>query len=248
MPPDLLQLPPFGQLSSALGGKPKAVMAWWVLFCQLNYLEQEGSPCGRVPEQDIEQFKKTVNEMGVEAGVQSPQSMVPSPESDGKTLYDLFIGVKLLKMDGPDIVCPRYQALNSGDRFGKSLSSIGGSMKAFRKKQGKLDAEAMQQSLNILESKFVDEDGVALLPDLVQRVTRLIIACDHALYKSSRPPFGFTEGLIQTALGIVRAKTDEEIDYVCEQVALHRAHPRLAGLTTERLLPQFGDMVRTVAQ
>jgi hypothetical protein len=240
-PPDLLQLPPFRQLAAALGNSQQGLLAWWLLFSHLHYLAQEGCPCGRVPEAEVAMFKKTLETLASEMGAELGRG-----EHEG--LFDLFVSVKLLKADGPDWVCPRYQVLNAGDRFGKGLSSLGGNMKAFKQKQSRADAEAMQQSLNIHESKFVDEEGVTLDSDAVRRVTRLIIVCDNALYKPSRPPMSFTEGLIQSALKITRRHTDDEIDYVCEQVALHRNHPRLAGLTTERLLPQFGDMVRHLGQ
>lgn len=236
MPPDLLQLPPFREMSERLGNAQRALMAWWILYSSLNYLAQEGHPVGRIPEGELPLFKKTLDVIAEENQLDGLEKIL--------YLFDLFVEVKLLKADGPEYICPRYQVLNAYGRFGKSLSSLGGSMKAYRKRQESVDADAMQQSLNIHESKFVDTESVPLSPEVTKRVTRLIIACDNALYKSSRPAAGFTEGLIQDALKIAGKFSDEEINYVCEQVALHRSHPAINGLTTERLMPQFSDMVR----
>lgn len=235
MPPDLMQLPQFRQLCDSLGDAREALMAWWLLFQQLKYLAQEGGPVGRILQGDVEPFKRTLAQLGKENGC---------GHRTEQPLFDILVEVRLLKSDGPDWVCPRFQVLNAGDRFGKGMASMGGNMKAYKHRQERAGADAAQQSLAIHEAKYVDEEGVPLPSELVQRVTRLIISCDNALFKPSRPPILFTEGLIQQALAICRKYNDPQIEALCELVAKNREHPRLMDLTTERLLPQFGELVR----
>lgn len=234
LPPDLMQLPPYRHLRAALGSAADALLAWWLLFSELKRLAEEGGAPGRIGEAEAETFKKTLADVAAENGLKWPGE---------KTLFELLEEAKVVKRDGTDWLCQRYQVLN-GDAFRPGLSSLGGSMKAYRSKERKLGQAAMQQSLNIHESKFVDGEGVTLASEMVDRVTRLIILCDNALFKPQRPPAGFTEGLIQSALLVVGKHKEEEIHFICEQVALHRSHPRLMGFTTERLLPQFSNMLR----
>lgn len=234
MPPDLTQLPAFRRLRDELGDSLKAFFAWWLLFQQLKYLEQEGGACGRIAQADAPMFIKTLEDLARENSALPP---------DGK-LFNRLLAVNLVKSDGPDFVCPRYQALNAPS--GTSIASKGGNMKAFHSRQKNLEQQAMQQSLKLHGSKFVDADNAPLPSDMVQRVTRTIIACDNALFKPSRPPMGFTEGLIQTALEVCQKFNDEQITHICEQVAAKRDHPRLSGYTTERMLPEFGNMLEKV--
>jgi hypothetical protein len=117
-------------------------------------------------------------------------------------------------------------------------------MRAYTQRMKKAQSQTFQQSLLISEAKLVDEQGEPLPAEEVRRVMRLIVACDNALFKPNRPPFGYTEGLIQEARGVLKRFTDEEIDMVCRTVALHRNHPSLNGVITEKLLPMFADVVK----
>lgn len=234
LPPDLTQLPQFRQLREELGDALKAFFIWWLLFQQLKYQEEETKATGRIAQADAGVFLKTLEDLARESGA------LPT---NGKML-ELLLKVKLLKADGPDYVCPRYQALNSPTATG--MAKKGGDMKAFRSRQRTLDQDATQQALHLHESKFIDGEGLPLPADMVQRVTRTIIACDNALFKPMRPPAGFTEGLIQSALEVCQKFTPDQVTHICEQVALKRGHPRLQGYTTELLLPEFGNMLEKV--
>jgi hypothetical protein len=117
-------------------------------------------------------------------------------------------------------------------------------MRAFTQRMKKAQGQSFRQSLLINEARFVDDEEKPLSAEAVKRVMRLVVACDNALFKPNRLPFGYTEGLIAEARGVLKKFGDEEIDLVCRTVALHRNHPALNGVTTEKLLPMFDEVVR----
>ena len=230
LPIDLDKLPPFRVLRSALGAE-RALFVWFVLWQELAYRAQEGGCPGRLPKVETASFLAALEP--VEADAQKREQ-----------LLNLAFHSRLLVLDGEDYVCPRFAVLHGDMGQQRTQAQRGGDMRAYKQRMKKAGGAAFQQSLLISESKLVDEEGQPLAAEEVQRVTRLIVACDNALYKDPRPSFGFTEGLIQDARAVLKRFTDEQIDFVCNQVALHRNHPALNGLTAEKLLPMFGDIVQ----
>jgi hypothetical protein len=231
MPIDLVQLPPFRQLRELLGGPERALFVWFILWQELGYRMQEGVSPGRLPGADLPLFLDALTPGG------------PAPGMEPKAIFQHLLTVRLLRQDGEDYVCPRFALLHGDAGQNRTLAQRGGDMRAFQQRMKKAQGAAFQQSLLIHESKLVDGEGQPLPAEEVKRVMRLIVACDNALFREARPPFGFTEGLIQSALAILQRFTDEEIDCVCRTVALHRHHPALSGLNTEKLLPMFSGIV-----
>lgn len=227
LPSDLPQLPQFRALQRALGDEPcRALWLWYGLFQELKYRQDEGGRCGLLPGAEV---ASVLSSLGVD-----------------RDFFDrVMVGLsRLLVAEGVDFVCPRYVLLHASCApGGRSREQMGGDMRAFRSRQAGVTERAMQVTLALPGERFVDAEGVALDSDTVRRVTRLVICCDNALYKEPRPTAGFGEGLIQNAVGVLRKFSDEEIDFVCEKVARNRAHPVLVGMTTEKLLPIFGDLV-----
>lgn len=230
LPIDLDKLPPFRAMRSALGLE-RTLYVWFVLWQELAYRAQEGNGAGRLPKTELPSFLTAL------------EPVEPDPVKREK-LLDQVLSAKLLLPDGDDYVCPRFMVLHGEMGPQRSQAQRGGDMRAYRQRMKKSEGEAFQQSLLISGGKLVDEEGLPLPAEDVRRLTRLIVACDNALYKSPRPPFAFTEGLIQDARAVLRRFADEQIDYVCTRVALHRNHPALNGLTTEKLLPMFGDIAQ----
>jgi len=240
LPIDLLQLPPFRKLRTKLhrageaNGVEQALLIWWVLFQDLKYRAQEGGPAGRMPKADQQSFlSELATQFEETAHAVKIDEIIP-------TLVEL----KILIEDGEDYVCTRYAVLNGEGSAGRTNAQRGGDMRAYDHRARKLGEATLQQSLQIADSKLVDDEGLPLPAEEVRRITRLVVACDNALFKPLRPSPGFTEGLIQSARTVLKKYTDEEIDQVCRIVAMHRNHPALNGITTERLLPVFGEMIR----
>lgn len=229
LPIDLLQLPPFRQLKTRFGLE-RSLFIWFVLWQELRYRAQEGNCPGRLP--------------GVEVPLLlAALSLAEPDEAAQRDIFDHIVSSGLLKPDGQDFVCPRF-ALLHGAEPNRSQAQKGGDMRAYTQRMKKATSQTFQQSLLISEAKLVDEQGEPLLAEEVKRVMRLIVACDNALFKPNRPPFGYTEGLIQEARAVLKRFSDEEIDLVCRTVALHRNHPSLNGVTTEKLLPIFPDIMK----
>jgi hypothetical protein len=228
LPVDVTNLPPFRFLRERLASASAALWVWVVTFQELLYRAQDGGPVGRFNQGEMDSVLGAI-----QSGI---------PEGNEVTTR-MLVESGLLRPDGEDYVCPRFITLHGGVSGGpRSMAARGGDMRAFNLRQRQLEHTAVQQCLAIAERKFVDEEGKALDSEMTRKVTRLIIGCDNALFKSDRPPVLFTEGLIQQALGVLRRFTDEEINAVLTTVAGNRQHPALNGVVTERLLPLFGEM------
>jgi hypothetical protein len=230
LPIDLLQLPPFRQLRASFGVE-RSLLIWFILWQELRYRSQEGNCAGWLPGAEVPIFLTALSPL----------------ESEGSKQQEIFqklIEVGVLKPDGQDFVCPRFALLHGNDANHRSQAQRGGDMRAYKLRLKKAEGQSFQQSLLINEAKFVNEAGEPLSAEEVKRVMRLIVACDNALFKPNRLPFGYTEGLIQEARDVLKQYADEEIDLVCRTVALHRNHPSLNGVTTEKLLPMFGEIAK----
>jgi hypothetical protein len=229
LPIDLPRVLPFRQLQAALGFA-RSLSVWFLLYQDLAYRMREGQPPGRMPLAEQGQFVALLQDIEPEAAAR-------------EGVFQALLDARVLRVDGGQYVCDRFIAAHAGgEQTPSGVARLGGLMRGFQSKQRRLQSQAFQQSLNILPDKFKDEAGEPLSPELVDRVTRLIITCDNALGKPTRPASGFTEGLIQSAVQVANRFDDDQIDHICRQVVFHRGHPRIVGLTTERLLPAFGGL------
>jgi hypothetical protein len=218
-------------LREALGSPERALFIWFTLWQELGYLAQEGASPGRLPAAHVPVLLSALEP-------------VERDQEKRRAILAELISSRLLRQDGEDYVCPRFAVMH-GDMTGqRSQAQRGGDIRAYKLRMNRAEGQVFQQSLLISEDKLVDGDGQRLSPETVKRAMRLIVACDNALFHEVRPTFGYTEGLIQSALAVLKRFTDEEIDHVCRTVALRRNHPALNGLTAEKLLPMFGDVAR----
>jgi hypothetical protein len=206
------------------GARRRAVYVWTMLYRDLAYLAQEGNQPGWIHAKDVPMLARSMG------------------EGEG-FIEHLVEPVKLLIKQDEGFICPRFAMLNSsGMAGGRTREQRGGDMRAYNQNQKRAGESLMQQALEIPGENFKDGEGQPLSSDEVKRVMWLIRACDNALFKPERPNFGFRGELVANAAEIVRRMLDEEIDAVCRKVARNRAHPALIGMTTEKLLPGFGQM------
>lgn len=227
MPVDLQQLPPFKSLVVALGSPVSAVYVWFSVWRELLYRQQEGGAPGRISRAEARQFLQLATS---DAKI--------SEESIDPILSALF------SADGDELMSLRYITLHAGATpSGRSMAQRGGDLRAYNMRMQKAQSKAFQQSLQIAGRKFVDAEGNPLNAETTQRVTRVIIACDNALFQEERAAFEYREGLIQLALEVASKYTDDEINQICTAVARKRGHPALSSMRTERLLERFGDIV-----
>ena len=231
LPLDLTSLPPFRGLEAELG-TARALWLWWLVWRELAYLAQEGGAPGRVREEDRAAFVQALSVPSVERGSVEP----------GPAMWELLLRSRLLKEDGRDFVCVRFANLHGASCLPRSQAQRGGDMRAYHQRQKHAPQDAFQQALSLPEDKMVDADHQPLSEEQRKRVTLLIVTCDNALHKPQRPVHGYSEGLVQDALRVIARFSDEEIDRVCLFVAGHRTNVMLS--TTEKLLPQFGEIVR----
>lgn len=146
--------------------------------------------------------------------------------------------------EGGGWFCPKYAELNAGGGGTRSQAQRGGDLRAFTMKQQRVGQDAMQLGLRLSAEKFKDAEGRDIEGDEAHRVMMLVIGCDNALFRESRPAHGFTATIMANGARVTRQYTEAQIQEVLRTVALRRGHPMLAGLSTERLLADFGDMVR----
>lgn len=236
LPLDLPQLPQFMKLVRFMSGDVgRAMHAWYILWQQFAYRVQEGATAGRLPESERETL----------IGAWAP--VVPTDAADGyldKLVTFMVDDMKLLILDGGDMVCQRFAALyGNTSAFGMSREAKGGVIKAYNAKNRKAEESMLELGLMIKPEKYKDGDNNPLTSHEIERVNWLIIRCDNALDKPERPAFGFDGALIANAAAVIRKFNDEQIKAVTKEIRLHRAHPLIAGMTTERLLPQFCDIM-----
>jgi hypothetical protein len=241
LPIDLPHLPASRRMKELLGDDAKVVYAWFILFQELKYRCQEGGAAGSLSKAEWASVLPLLSPDRSESG----REPAGDPERGRylEKLGRLLIESRVLVEDGEEIRCPRFAALHGGDLLGdRTMAQRGGDMRAFSIRMKRLnEGGAFQLGLHISDRKMVDEEGRPLEADTCKRVTRLIVACDNALFKSERPPLHFTEGLIQDALAVTRHYTDEEIDHVLRTIAKNRSRPVLIGMSTEKLLPRFAE-------
>lgn len=239
-----MQLQPFRLLEEFFGGgdpsctrdgtangAARALLAWYILFQELLYRLEDGGAVGRIPVTEIPVFMRAF------------ERVAPDAEAQQK-LYGRFNEVRLLQVQGDDVVCPRFMSLHGGVSAGpRSAPQTGGDMKAFNSKVKRATNQIFQQTLAIPESILVDADKEPLPPETITRLTRLVVVCDNALFKPQRPTVGYTEALIQSGLRVLKKYSDEEIDHVARTVVKNRNHPMFNGINTEKLLEMFGEIV-----
>ena len=234
-PLDLTELSVFRVLKDTLGGVEPAVHFFWLLWRDLAQLAQEGAPLGRLTASGLASFTSLLVDLHKFSDKDLARAF----------LQTACVEAGLFAKDGEDLVCLRFISLNSDLVRRADRESVGGMVKAFNHKQRKMESELKQLELRVPARVFVDADGTPLDAEAVSRLSRLIISCDNALLRE-RPPIGWTEGLIQLALRIIRKLSDDQIDYTVRKVVMNRKHPALAGLSTEKLLPQFDTIVSRV--
>jgi len=236
-PLDLTELSVFRALKEALGGVAPGVHFFWLLWRDLAQLAQEGGPLGRMTPPAQAGFADLLADL----------RLFPSKADALAFVHGPCVAAALLVRDGDDLVCLRFTNLNADLVRRVARESLGGKMKAFNAKQSKAEGRIKQLELRVPADAFKDADGSTLDTFTVQRVSRLIIGCDNALLRD-RPPVGWTEGLVQLALGVIRKLTDEQIDYTLRKVVAYREHPALMGLSTDKLLPQFATILGKVGE
>ena len=235
-PLDLTELQVFRDLRFVLGSVPKTVYFFFLLFRDLAQLATAGSPLGRMTPANIHSFICLLVDLQIFEDAKLARSF----------LFEAGVTAKLFAVDGEDLVCPRFINLNASLVMRQDREAMGGRMKAFNGRQRKLEAEIKQMQLKVPGHIFVDATtGLELSTDETEAVQRLIMSCDNALMRD-RPPIGWTEGLVTLALPMVRKLSLDQIEYTVRKIALLRDHPALAGMSTEKLLPQFDTIMGRV--
>lgn len=238
MPIDLQQLPPMRALRER-HGPARAVFVWWTVWQELGYLMQDGHPPGQVSAEALPAFLQAF-----------------LPEFDGAAAQQLWErdlvqqgerDPRLFRKHGEGFLCLRFAALHGDVPGPRSREQKGGDLRAFDRRMAAAGPASFQQSLALPAEFLRTAAGEPLPAEMGQRATRLVIACDNALFKPERPGYGWTEGLIQSAVRVLDKFTVEQTDQVCRLIAAHRNHPALSGLTTERLLDQFTDVAGKIS-
>ncbi len=221
----------FRVAKSRLGSESAALHFYWLLWRELAALARQGMPLGRLRPIHANVFNSFMVERGVFAA-----------EEDARLFLESLVDYDLFKKDGDDLLCPRFIALNGDLAVQGNRERAGGRVKAFLAKQNEIKSQEMELALSTPARIWVDEQQQPLASDLQRRVQYLVLTCDSAL-KIERPAHGWTPEIVQMALPVVRAYSDQQVFIVCRKIALQRDHPRLLGQTTERLLPDFKTIV-----
>lgn len=133
----------------------------------------------------------------------------------------------------------------------KSIQQLGGIAKAQRKQQEEVKAMAAQQ-LRIIEAKPRDEQAAFWMPRAeVTREEReaclaLVMRLDRACGRSVRRSSEYDEGLLASALEVIRAFTPDDIDSVERYVFGNRDNPAVVK-EPDRILLRFAHLLEAAA-
>ena len=127
----------------------------------------------------------------------------------------------------------------------RTIQQKGAIAKHSRKEARDLELAAAKQ-IELIRSQghLVFESAVADA-DETKRSIALVMRFDRACDKPLRGTSDYTEqtSLMATALRVIRAHSNDDINRVCEYVIANRENPRLVKLP-ERLLEKFDDLLR----
>lgn len=223
----------FSLLCQEVGGAPPATFIFVNLWRQLGYLALEpGNSPGRLTPADSLLFLDELKRAGVAS-------------ADG-ILFKLADPVKLLSpipSGESGWLCPLFISLNGGmGNSQRSREQRGGDLRSFGANARAASAEAFSGGLFLDPKILVAPDGQPLSADEVRRVRYLVNLCDGALFRGARPEYSWGTALVQNALAVVRAYTDDQCFAICRKLASRRGHPSLTGVTTETLLPNWQNL------
>ncbi len=220
--------------SAAQPDTMRANHVYTTIFRDLGYLARGGSEPGRIKPADQDIFRAVL------------ALATDRVEDLFKALID---DIRLFVRDGDDLVCMEFAAKNGHiSPNAQTKESRGGVMRAFYKQVERGGDDGFQLQLNIQAVNLVDEHGVELDHVTVKRMKWLVVACDGALGKPTRPGYHYSPDLIQHAVRVLREYDNSAALAICEHIARNRMDPRLKGYTTEMLLPVFGQIMESLKE
>lgn len=232
LPIDYRESLSFRRLEEFLGGDAlRANHVYTGIWRELAYLAREGADPGRVRPCDHSLLRNIC-------------AAVTTDRVD--ELFAFLVGdhFKLFVRDGEDFLCLPFANCNSHlSPNTRSEKARGGDVRAFKARCARAEDRVFIQSLLIPADRLVDEAGQPLAGETVERIKRLVIWCDNALFKPTRGAWLYSPDLVANALPVIRRYTDAEIQQVCLYIARQRGHPALTGMTTETLLTKFDGLV-----
>jgi hypothetical protein len=156
--------------------------------------------------------------------------------------------------DGEWLTCASFAELNTGLRIeNRTQHQRGADMRAFQLRMRSADEKTNQQLLHIPSEIMVDEGGVPMDSQTVNRVRFVIVSFDNALFLSERPAWNYNRTIVQLALAKVREVENEpeesfrgRVIETCRRLVLKRGHAALNGMVTERLLTNWTEITEKV--
>lgn len=203
---------------------------WITLWVDLTMNRLEGKPAGRMAEADMKTWLSGLEILGNK----------PKPIMHDELLKFLVEDAHFLILQDGTYICEVFAGINSGP-VGRTVQQLGGDMKRYFKRKEAIDGQgAFQMALAVDSKKYSYGDGRPIDAKTIERINRIIMVVDNALYRETpRPDWAFTEALILDACDLVEAFTDERLDSMTEKIARHRNHAVLQGMTAEKLIPKL---------
>lgn len=178
--------------------------------------------------------------------------LTASGENGEFVLQQLIGTAKLLVVNDDGLFCPMFERYNKPGGGNSRMQSMGGKAVAFDKRVKKVTENLLAEGLRIPGTVLQDTTGQPLDAARTGRMQNLVVRCDLALCKQIHGGKDYTAELVQNALGVIDAFTDEQIQAIIKLIVKHRAtgkfsgHAALIGMTTEKLLPRFSEMKQTL--
>lgn len=243
LPPDFTSRGPFRTLRGQLGAASEALAAGLVvlLFRDLAYAVEAHGRVGYLNEAQGRLF------------LEQASDYLPAGTPDVLTLLSADNCYLTREMEGGwfcSFFAQHNQHLNP-QRL--SIQKMGGVARGVKLKKEALAVEAQQHALLLPQDIFRHEDGTALDPETINRVTMLIKLCDNYLKRRARQMHEFSRGLVQDACKVLERHGPAEIDrvvvFIHAQLEQGSRHVALPGTTEQLLQPEmFARLVEMVEE
>lgn len=235
LPLDLFNLPPFRELRELLGTS-MALLVWYEVYRELAYQAENGGMVGKLP---TTATPGLIQELGKD---------IPSGEYGLESLVEDLVRIKFLVPEADGYVCPRFisEHPDAGRLGTRSAAQRGGDLRAFSLGVRRAEEQSAQLAMSLPPDRYKDAQGNPIDADTMKRVMMLITMCDRALFKNQRAGFSYREAIIHAAVKVLREFTEEQINLILRTIAGKRGHPFLANATTEKVLPDFGGILKSL--
>ena len=220
----------------ALLTRVPALAAFWTCWRDLGYYAQSTGKPGHLGREEVAALRAEFS------GLSFKFSDGDSPSAAAADA--IFSSGLLVLQDDGSAISPLFTTTNHRLQPGQqSLATKGGLARGHKFRMQAGAQQALFDALDIKPECLARPDGQPMDHEETRRVKLLVMTFDSALGKPNRAPKDYTPGLCQDAWRVVSRHEAALCDEFAQRVLLNRQHPSFIGMTTEKLLPRFEELL-----